>query len=366
VEGVEGITERNKKSRLNKEGELNLKANLKFNVTGPMLDGYRFEGDALVDELLFTWLAEDKGTFYGLMKGDGEQLLEAIRTRKPVLAEQYNVFSHCSATERQEAQGIYQQFQPEVMLLLGCYSLPYCYAAAIGSQVLWQTGRLHEGALVRLQQTARFVWDVGQGTMGEVAIACLKVRLIHGLVRFHLMHSGWDAAKLGVPANQEDMAGTNLAFGFLVLRGLRKLHAGLLPSRGQAYLRYWNGIGAWLGIVPALLPPTLPDALALEQLIAGRHHKESMEGKGLTQSLLASIEEGPAPAAVKKQMPAMMRFMLGEEIADMIAVPHGEAEGLPAMARLNQLRALTGIQFNWGLGTTMAREMRRHQVSFRD
>ena len=113
------------------------------------------------------------------------------------------------------------------MNLLGLLSLPYCYAAADGARVLDLSERIKNKPEHRLNETADFVWDVMAPNAfkpdGKGFTSILKVRLLHAAIRFYTGKSSkWNAADWGLPVNQEDMAGTNLSFSLLVVRGLRK------------------------------------------------------------------------------------------------------------------------------------------------
>ena len=103
------------------------------------------------------------------------------------------------------------------MLLLGFLSLPYCYAAANGAEVLVRSERIVNEPEKRLSETAQFVFDVMAKDAfephGQGLSTILKIRLMHAAVRWYIEQSdNWNKKLLGVPVNQEDMAGTNLSF----------------------------------------------------------------------------------------------------------------------------------------------------------
>jgi hypothetical protein len=90
------------------------------------------------------------------------------------------------------------------------------------------------------------------------------------------------ASRLGVPINQEDLAGKLLAFSYVVAdpihrRGVR------VPARDvDAYLHLWNVIGHLLGVRDELLVRDVADAAALVDTIRRRQFKASPEGQELT------------------------------------------------------------------------------------
>ena len=87
-------------------------------------------------------------------------------------------------------QDLFQELGPEVLLILGCYSLPAAYAATKGARVLAQTGFLTEDTDRRLGETSQMVVDVmttgGLEPGGTGVWAARKVRLMHAAIR-HLV-----------------------------------------------------------------------------------------------------------------------------------------------------------------------------------
>lgn len=224
-----------------------------------------------------------------------------------------------------KAQTFYKNKEQYILQLLGLLSLPYCYAAADGAKVLYQTERMYKDVRLRLEETAEFVTAVMRKNAfaddGKGIVKIFKVRLMHAAARFYLQKMGWDA-KLGKPVNQEDMAGTNLSFSLIVIRGLRKMGFTLDYKDQLAYINYWNYIGEMLGLMPLLLPKNGKDARELDLKIAERQFKPSMEGKQLTQSLLNcfySLNDGKQVS--NEEIPAYMRFLLGNEVSDILGLP---------------------------------------------
>lgn len=227
-------------------------------------------------------------------------------------------------------------------LALGTYSLPYTYMGADGVQLLWLTERIKNDTARRLQETGEWVFGVNnpkewaavssltRGAAGEgilKAIArTLKIRLIHAGARWFGLHSGRWNSNWGMPVNQEDMAGTNLAFSYIVLRGLRKAGVTATEQEEEDYLHHINVIGHLNGIVEELLPTNLREAYHLDRAIARRQFRSSEAGIGLTRSLLNAVAEvaGRAtgqPENVRNLAAAQMRFFLGDVHADALGIP---------------------------------------------
>ena len=186
---------------------------------------------------------------------------------------------------------------PEILCLLGCYSLPAAYGARRGAQVLVRTGQLTERTHHRLMVTSQMVLDVmGPGGLalgGRGIRTAQKVRLMHAAIRHLLLHSTrapWDLADLGLPINQEDLAGTLMTFSWQIMDGLSQLGLPLEAEEQEAYLDSWKAVGHLMGVHPTLIPQNIADAKILTDTIERRQIAASPEGKDLAQALLQMME----------------------------------------------------------------------------
>ncbi|MES2731895.1 MAG: oxygenase MpaB family protein [Bacteroidota bacterium] len=228
---------------------------------------------------------------------------------------------------RQMAEGsiFFQKYTDPLMLLLGLYSLPYCYAAADGAQVIYMSQRIHKDTYNRLLETAQFVLEVTKpdafSANGAGFITCNKIRLMHATIRFYSKQSGrWNDA-WGLPINQDDMASTNLAMSYIPIRGLRKLNLNPEDKESEAYLHLWNVVGYLLGVKEELLPANLREAYHIDRVNVSRNFRSSDAGIVLTKALLDSLNYF-APESMPKKLPvAQMRLLLGDDVADMLAIP---------------------------------------------
>ncbi len=211
------------------------------------------------------------------------------------------------------------------MLMLGFLSLPYCYAAAKGAEVLARSKRIMAEPGKRLLETAEFVFDVSQPgafeEQGKGFVSILKVRLMHAAARWYVQQAtDWDADYFGIPVNQEDMAGTNLSFSLITVRGLRKLGIVVLPNQSHDYIQFWNLIGARLGLKSELLPETNKEAYLLEKWIKNRHFEASDAGEKLTKSLLAYFAEATKDSPIEGRSQAFIQYLLGDQISEILGL----------------------------------------------
>jgi hypothetical protein len=251
------------------------------------------------------------------------------------------------ADEKLMLQGaiFFAQHSDAILNLLGLLSLPYCYAAAKGAMVLHLSDRMRSDAEKRLYETAEFVWEVMAPDAfladGSGFAAIFKVRMMHAAVRYYTLKSNkWDNA-WGFPINQEDMAGTNLSFSLIVIRGLRKFGYAISYEEQSAYIHLWNVIGYLLGLDEALLPASGKAANTLENAIRTRQFHPSEQGKLLTASLISyfcKVNDGSI--YTNADIFQMMRYLLGKEIAGLLGIA---GDDLPeAKIRILKLKTLIG------------------------
>lgn len=247
--------------------------------------------------------------------------------------------------------------------ILACASLPECYVDRPGVPVLWETQKLNAHVDRRSIETSQFVIGVmspgGLEREGAGVRAAQKVRLMHASIR-HLMLEKSDREladgqapdiaqqflshdwkhELGMPLNQEDLAYTLQTFGWVTVRSLRKFDAGLTPDHEEAVIHLWNATGRVMGIREDLLPANVAEAEQLFTAIKTRvADAPSQEGQSLTAAILNFAEShipGPLHSRYGHVPRMLMRFLVGDETADMLAVPALTPEEARAAERIEQ------------------------------
>lgn len=301
------------------------------------LDAFRGLQDPLADRVIEKYFPANK---------DLLQLhLSSLAQNNDVLSEDafeelvllHDSMAQLSATFSSEdlarGQDFFNDYASDIMLLLGFLSLPYCYAAAYGAEVLVQSRRILEDPARRLMDTASFVFDVTHkkafDASGKALVSILRVRLLHAATRWYINQSGkWDSKEKGKPINQEDMAGTNLSFSLIAIRGLRKLGKFIEPKKAFDYIDYWNKIGLLLGLNPDLIPRNNKEAFHLEKEIRFRHFKTSEAGLQLTNSLYRYYEKAVLDSPLEGLTKAFMIHLLGDKVARQLGLEIGNYERL--------------------------------------
>lgn len=319
------------------------------------LDPRRTQGDPPWDDAVSA--AREEG---GLAASVGH--VHALRTNRDRLPAEVPA-GLCALFERSAAlppwadpaaiaagQRLYAKHTAEIVVGLLCYGLPSGYGAPKVAAVLAGTGRLSSRGLVhqRLVETARLLVEVTRPgaldprSAAAGVLACQRLRFTHALVRTHLLERAeprWDVARLGVPINQEDQAGTILCFGLLPVLGLERL--GLRPARAEVegWLHMWRVIGWISGLHESLLPSERSGCEALWDTIARRNiaaHGPNPDGRALMGALLAWYDE-VLPVYLRGVPPAMTRAFLGGALADTLGVSPPALSGRVAPTLLRGL-----------------------------
>jgi hypothetical protein len=268
----------------------------------------------------------------------------------------------------QRGQRVFETWGLQIATCLFCASLPSSYAAAKGVKVLYLTARLDTDARRRVMETGQFLLDtLAVGALdrhGKGRRTIQRVRLMHAAVR-HLIkarneqkpglwHPDW-----GTPINQEDLAGTLLAFSYVVADPMPRLGVPLSAQDVDAYLHLWNVIGHLLGVCDELLVRDVADATALVEAIRRRQFKASPEGQEMTSALLNLLDELTPLQRFDDTIPPLIRHLIGDETADLLLVPKSDLADDPGRLERSANRLFGNV-----LGR-IQRDLPRHELMSR-
>ena len=303
-----------------------------------LMDEMRMRTDPLADALIGKLFAEGKVDSVNQLMRSLVSNDDLPSNKLPIEVMEYLVRTRASlprldAEKLRRAQEVFELFGPEVMMILGFYSLPAAYAARRGVQVLARTGSLHRHPVRRVFETAQMVVDVmsqdGLEEKGRGVRTTQKVRLVHAAVR-HMIHrdrrAPWDTRDLGEPINQEDLAGTLMTFSYVVLEGMRALRIDLTREQQEAWLYAWKLVGRLLGVHERLLPDGMEEARTLTLLIRQRQVEASPEGVAMTAALIEGMGE-LVPRAFERLPASMIHHFLDQDqwqglnVAELLRVP---------------------------------------------
>jgi hypothetical protein len=230
------------------------------------------------------------------------------------------------------AQELFSRFGPQMVTALFCASLPECYAAVRGANILYLSPRMRTDPFHRIMETAQFVLDVmapgGLGPDGRGVRTAQKVRLIHIYNRHVLPRAGAGEQRYrpewGLPLNQEDLLGTLMSFVPVVLDSLKKLGIDFTEQEEEDYLHAWLVVGALLGIDEGQFPRDMRAARALADCERRRHFGRSQAGVELARALVGFLKQAMPGEIFDGFICVLMRYLMGPEVAGLLDIPEDD------------------------------------------
>jgi hypothetical protein len=290
------------------------------------LDRWRVTGDPPADACIARSLARRVGPgaisdlIATLMRGEtrDDPVIDDYLARSPGLPDR----AEPDAILR--AQFFFVQQRQAVYEVLCFAALPESYCNVAVADLLRRQSSLADDPTRRVSRAAQFVQEVltpgglDDGSPGRVAIQ--RVRLLHAALRAQVGSQLEHASAGGVPLNQEDLAGTLLTFSWLTVIRLARYGVPVSPAQARDLAHTWNVVGSLLGIAEELLPDNADDAATLLGAIRRRHYGSSAAGRALTAQLLSAYGPWVSPGAPQSDGGRLVRHLLGDELADLLAV----------------------------------------------
>ncbi len=306
--------------------------------TNAQLEQSRQVGDPPADAVIASVVADGGREGVGTLMRWLANNTDFDTTAQPAVVRQFfadfaQLPEWANPAQMRRGMAFYQQHVGIIGLTLGTFSLPYTYLGANGVQLLWLTDRIRTDTTRRLLETGEWVFAVNDpknwGNSSKAILYTLKIRLIHAASRWFGLHTGRWNMDWGIPVCQEDMVGTIGSFGYIVLRGLRKMGVPMTSQEEDDYMHHINVVGYLNGVAEELLPQNLREAYHLDKLISQRQFRPSEAGVGLTKALLDTIAKQAGSDNARNLAAAQMRFFLGNDHADALGIPD-----VPVEARL--------------------------------
>jgi hypothetical protein len=152
----------------------------------------------------------------------------------------------------------------------------------------------------------------------------VQVRLLHAAVRAVLLGRDapggtWPAAD-GIPVNQQDLLATLATFTVMVFRALNRMGVVVSVAEQEAYLHLWTVVGELLGIREATRMWKPQEAQNLTTHLQESLQAPSADGAFLMSVLLDEMEFA-MPLGWLRIPRTLVRFLVGDRVADMLAVP---------------------------------------------
>ena len=180
----------------------------------------------------------------------------------------------------------------------------------------------------RISKTAKLGYDIGSlnayQDSGEMAVTCVKTRLIHSAVRHLLPEQHQWSSRMPYqdkPITQADQMVTWHSLPTTVMRMLKRWQVPIDPAESAGFLHSWQVAGHMLGIQDGLIPATWSDAEAQAKIALDPVLKGTPEGRKLADMLLDFGFNLDLSLLSRGVLGALTRFMLGDRIARELRIP---------------------------------------------
>ncbi len=303
------------------------------------MDHMRATGDPLADAVIADFLSDGRIAGLNELLGNIHATL-ADPAKTPASLRNYleasaRLPAWADPARIKRAQDLFTLHGPLFGVALLFKSLPILYAGGKGgAQVLAMTGQLTQHYRRRAAETLRFILNVmepggldpagsepgGLKPQGKGIATTQRVRLMHAAVRAYTGGTPqWkNQPDWGRPINQEELAGTMLAFSSVALDGVAALGLSIASADQEAYLHTWKVIGHVLGIRDELMPENMTRARSLWKQMARRNFRKTEEGLLLIGDHQAFLDELLPGILMKEGVPTLLRYLMGRKISDRI------------------------------------------------
>jgi hypothetical protein len=297
--------------------------------TDEFLDEMRELGDPPADAVVAEIFADaEVGAVNALMKtlvrNDGLPAAKLPRVVRDYLDATDDLPPWADPERIERGGAFFELHGPACVMALACASLPACYAARRGVQVLAMTDRLESNPTRRIGETAQLTIHTmapgGLAKRGQGIRDAQKVRLMHAAVRHLVAASPHWEPDWGTPVNQEDLAGTLMTFSVVVLDALSKLDTTFSDEDADAYFHAWNCVGHVMGVDGRLMTDTIDDGRALWRRIIERNWDSCPEGRAMTAALIGAMEHATPGTLFDGFASTCVRHLGGDELADILGV----------------------------------------------
>ena len=298
-------------------------------LTSGQLDKARQQADAKADRVIGQVMRSGlREQMYSAFAAKTFDEMKGATEQAPILTEYFfkgnELPDWADDGKMSKAAKLFRSNGNEFLFMLGIVSLPYCYAAAKGALSLYHTEKIRKNTEARLLDTTSFIVDIMQEDAftdnGRGYLVVKQVRLRHALARYYLQKIPLIMDLNEKPINQEDMAGTNLAFSYVALREMPKIGVNISLELQDAYIHFWSVIGYLLGLQKAFLPANIREAFWLEKRISNRHFSPSKEGQELTKQLINHYKKNIPNRATTALINPLIRYLLGMELSQIIGL----------------------------------------------
>ena len=303
-------------------------------------------GDELADTTVATLFERDEmGTFNDLMRGyqtSAQNLPEGLPEAARAYLEQTRLPPDWVDWEMMDKARLFlADNDVHISTALAFYAMPTVFAVPAAARLMSTTHGMQYPSR-RMAATGQLVTYLTQPDAfepgGRFMPAAQKVRLLHAAIRHHLVREGMWHEEPAVPISQQHLIGGQIAFAVGGLDALYRLGIHMTEEGVEAFFYAWRVVGATLGVDQAVSPPDMASGRAFWDQYLLRNLGPSAEGAELMRQLTAMYQAGVPGTLFDPLVPAMIRYLVGDTIADWLEVPRSPwdvgARGVAAFLNL--------------------------------
>ena len=289
---------------------------------------WHFRGDPLAEEVV------------ALLRQNGCSLAQPLQTMRRY-AQQGNAACQALLTDMETVPAwvnfelmrtggaMAQRHFPLLILTLTYGCLPLTFAHPDAAAIFAGTGRMEANISRRLNESASLFFGVCDSDAlapgGSMWEACLHVRLVHAIVRMKMLADGWPVATRGMPISQLATAAGPAFFGGYLLNGMRRLGAKMTDVEADGHCMIWRYTTRLLGVPDALLGETQQEQDVFDAYMMGQFFAPDATSRSIMAALLEGLCKLPPTSRIPRNVQvALVRRVLGQEMADAYGVPTGD------------------------------------------
>ncbi|RDI68103.1 oxygenase MpaB family protein [Nocardia pseudobrasiliensis] len=176
----------------------------------------------------------------------------------------------------------------------------------------------------RIAKTAKLGYDIGTVNAyapdGQMIVTCVKTRIIHAAVR-HLLPQSSHWPQGHTPISQDDLMVTWHSLATTIMRTFRTWQIPIPPAESEGYLHSWQLAAHLLGVRDEYIPASWEQADAQARQVLDPVLAPTPEGADLAHRLLDLGVNIDLSLLSKPILGAFTRYILGDRIADWLAIP---------------------------------------------
>jgi hypothetical protein len=223
------------------------------------------------------------------------------------------------------------------------------FSSPESARILAGSKRLEQNVVRRLFESATLFFGVLDTEAlrpgGAAWELCLRVRLMHGMVRLRLLAAGDWTPEGGKPINPLHIAAGPLFFGSMVVRSLRRLGARVSDEEAEGYCLLWRYVTFLLGVPEELLGNTHAEQEFINARMLPLVFNPDHNSRRLADTLLTGFRRLPTMERIPRAMhEAIAHRLLGPELASGLGIA-----GQPLMRRATDAMVLGFKAYGLGL-----------------